>query len=235
MTLDNNATPNQSLQPCINQLIKNVAFCLLQNRSPVKLWSGENLLKAIAWAFNNAQNSVDRNGVWAVTFIIHPIWWATQAEADMNPRDITHITALPSEKWEESNTTPRSSFDVGADVDMSRTERLIMDISNKFLKTVENGVTDTVWAIKAKNTRNNIDYDATLWNAITPVPAGVEECQVMHNDPYSVFNKQQLISMTLEETIHPCEEDDSSFLILTLQTSNVATTVTKTGRLDRHV
>ena len=43
------------------------------------------------------------------------------------------------------------------------------------LRRVQDAATDTIEAIKAKNTQNNIDYDSTMCKTITDVPAGVEE------------------------------------------------------------
>ena len=108
---------------------------------------------------------MNRNGVGTITFIFNPTWWTTKAEADWDPKDITCITANQDEKCEEP-TTPKESdsspFDVGEGLTASWTERLLTDFSHNFLKTIQDAATDTVWAINAKNTWNNINYDSTM-------------------------------------------------------------------------
>ena len=67
------------------------------------------------------------------------------------------------------------------------------------MKTIQNAATETVWAIKAKNTRNNIDYDSTMWQTAVNVPVEVEACREMHRNPFTVYTKEQLMSMTYTE------------------------------------
>ena len=112
------------------------------------------------------QTHANKNGIGTVTFVLDPEWHPAKAEAKWNSKDIACITANEDGKFDEppaSKESGPSPFDVDGGLNASKTERMFSDFSHNLVKTIQNAATETVRAITAKNTRNNIDHDSTMW------------------------------------------------------------------------
>ena len=59
-------------------------------------------------------------------------------------------------------------------------QRMNGRFSHELVTTIQNATVETVQAITAKNTWNNIDYDSTMWQTAMNVPVEVEARREMH-------------------------------------------------------
>ena len=129
-----------------------------------------------------------------VTFVLHPNWYAARTESKWDTNDIRCITVdkeiaknLASKPTtEESNS---SIFDVGGGLEASRNERTFAEFSHNLNTTIERAATNCVRAITAKHTRNNIDYDASMWRTAVNVPVEVKARRALNRSPFTVFTK----------------------------------------------
>ena len=116
-----------------------------------------------------------------VTFVIHPNWYAARTESKWDTNDIRCITA--NKDLEIKPETKQSSFsptDVGGGLNASKNEQAFLDFSHELVTTIQKATVETVQAITAKNTRNNIDYDASTWRTAVNIPDEVEARRALH-------------------------------------------------------